>query len=68
MKLDVLSAVHLKTKPLGLITPTTIKNSFVKCGFLTDHVSSNNDSAVKLTDDEVEDRHSLQPLEVQYNL
>jgi hypothetical protein len=34
----------------------------VKCGFLTDHVSSNDDSAVKLTEAEEEDWHSLQPL------
>jgi hypothetical protein len=29
-----------------LITPTALKNYFVKCGFPIDHVSSNNDSAV----------------------
>jgi hypothetical protein len=35
MKLDVLSIVHLIEEPCKLITPTTIKNCLVKCGFLS---------------------------------
>jgi hypothetical protein len=31
----------------------------VKCGFLIDHVSNNDASAVKLTKDEEDDWHSL---------
>jgi hypothetical protein len=34
----------------------------VKCGFSIDHASSSEDSAVKLTEDEENDWHSLQPL------
>jgi hypothetical protein len=37
----------------------------VKCGFSIDHVSSNDDSAVKLNEDEEDEWHSLQPLGVQ---
>jgi hypothetical protein len=44
---------------------TTIKNCFVKCGFSNDHVSSNDDIAIKLTEDEEDDWNSLQPLGVQ---
>jgi hypothetical protein len=47
MKLDVLSAVHFMSGAWRLITPTTIKNCFMKCGSSIDHVSSNVDSAVK---------------------
>jgi hypothetical protein len=47
-----------------LITPITIKNCFVKCSFLISSVSWNDDSAVKLTEDDGDDRHSLQPLGV----
>jgi hypothetical protein len=65
MKLGVLSAVHLIAEPWRLITPTTIQNCFVKCGFSSEHVSSNDDSAVKLNEDEEDDWHSLQPLGVQ---
>jgi hypothetical protein len=65
MKLDVLSAMHLTSAPWRLTTAIKIKNCFVKCGFLTDHVSSNDDSAVKLTEDEKDDWHSSQPLGVQ---
>jgi hypothetical protein len=64
MKLYVLSTVHLIAEPWRLITPTAIKNCYVKCGFSTDHVSSNDDSAVKLTEDEEGDWHSLQLLGV----
>jgi hypothetical protein len=65
MKLDVLSTVHLIAQPWRSITPTKIKNCFVKCGSSTDHVNSNDESAVKLTEDEGDDWHSLQPLGVQ---
>jgi hypothetical protein len=63
MKWDVLSAVHFIAGAQRLITCTTIKNSFVKCGFTDDHVSSNDDSAVKLSEEEEND---LQHLEVQF--
>jgi hypothetical protein len=43
----------------------TIKNCFVKCGFSNDHVSSSDASAVKSTEDEEDDSHSLPPLGVQ---
>jgi hypothetical protein len=55
IKLDVLSAMHFITEPWRLITPTTIKNCFVKCCILIDHVSDNDDSPVKLTEDEEDD-------------
>jgi hypothetical protein len=58
MKLDLLSAVHFIAEVWRLITLTTIKNSFVKCGFSVDHDSSNDDSLVKLSEDEEDDRHS----------
>jgi hypothetical protein len=41
MKLDELSAVDFIAEVWRLITPTAIKNCFVKCGFLIDHVRSN---------------------------
>jgi hypothetical protein len=41
------------------------KNCFEKCGFSNYHVSSNDDSAVKLTEDEEDDWHSLQALGMQ---
>jgi hypothetical protein len=65
VKIDVLSANRLKAEPCRL-TPTKIKTCFLKCGFLTDHVSSNDDSAVKFTEDEEDDWHRLQPLGAQY--
>jgi hypothetical protein len=52
MKLYVLSTVHLIAEPWRLITPTAIKNWYVKCGFLIDLVNTNDDSALKLTEDE----------------
>jgi hypothetical protein len=55
MKLDVLFAMYLIAEPWRFITPTAIKNCFVKCGFLIDSVSSNDGSAVKLTEDEEDD-------------
>jgi hypothetical protein len=64
LKLDVLSTMYFIAEAWKLITPTTIKNCYVKCGFSND-VSSNNESAVKLTDDEEDDWHSLQPPGVQ---
>jgi hypothetical protein len=55
LKMDVLPAMHLTAETLRPVTPTTIKNCFVKCGFLIDHVSNNDASAVKLTKDEEDD-------------
>jgi hypothetical protein len=66
MKLGVLSALHFIAETWRLITPTTINNCFVKCGFSVDHASSNDDSAVKLTEDEEDDWHSVQPRGVQF--
>jgi hypothetical protein len=51
MKLDVFSAVQFIAEAQRLITSTTMKNFCVKYGFLN-HVSSNDDSAVKLIEDE----------------
>jgi hypothetical protein len=65
MKLDVLSAMQFIAEAWRLITPTIIKNCFVKCGFSIDHVSSNDDSAVILSEDEEDDWQSLQALGVQ---
>jgi hypothetical protein len=66
VKLEVLYAVHFTAEAWRLITPTTIKNCVVNCGFSIDHVSSNDDSAVKLTECEEDDWHSLLPLGVQF--
>jgi hypothetical protein len=63
MMLDVLSTVHTITEQ-RLITPNTNKNCFVKCGFLIDRVSSNDDIAKKLTEDEEDNWHSLRHLGV----
>jgi hypothetical protein len=38
----------------------------MKCGFSIDHASSNDYSAVKLTEDEENEWHSLHPLEMQF--
>jgi 23S rRNA U2552 (ribose-2'-O)-methylase RlmE/FtsJ len=65
MKPGVLFVMHLIAEPWKLITPTKINNCFVKCCFLIDHVSSNDGSAVKLTEEEEDDWHSSQPLGVQ---
>jgi hypothetical protein len=59
MKLDVLSAVHCIEEAWRLIATNTVKNCFVKHGFSNDHVSSNDDSAVKLSEVEEDDWHSL---------
>jgi hypothetical protein len=42
---------HLITEPWTLITPI-IESCYVQCGFPIHHVSSNEDSAVKLAEDE----------------
>jgi hypothetical protein len=47
-----------------LITPAAINKFFVKCAFSNDYVSSNNDSTAKLSEDEEDDWHRLQPLRV----
>jgi hypothetical protein len=52
MELDVLSAMHFIAEAQRLITSTAIKNFYVKYGFSNNHVSSNNDSAVKVSEDE----------------
>jgi hypothetical protein len=62
MKLDVLSAMHLIAEPWGLITPTAINNCFVNRSFSIEHVISNHDTAVKLSEGVEEDWHSSQPL------
>jgi hypothetical protein len=56
--------MHLTAEAWRLITPTTNKNCFVKCGFSNDHVSGIDDSSVNLSEEE-DDWHSLQPLGVQ---
>jgi hypothetical protein len=65
-ELDMLPAVHFIAESQRLITSTTVKNTFVKCGFSNDHISTNDDSAVKLIEDEENDWYSLQPLGVQF--
>jgi hypothetical protein len=52
MKLDVLFAIHIIAETWGLKTPTTIKNGFMKCHFSIDNFSNNDDSSVKLSEDE----------------
>jgi hypothetical protein len=54
----MLSAMHFIAEAWRLITPTTIKNFFVKCGFSNDHVS-NNDSALKHSEYQEDDWQSL---------
>jgi hypothetical protein len=66
MELDVLSAVHFIAGAQRLITSTTVKNFYVKCGFSNDHISSNDDSAVKLSEDEEDDWYCLHPHGVQF--
>jgi hypothetical protein len=65
MKPDVLSTMHFIVEAWRLITPAAINNCFVTCGFSNDHVSSNDDSAVKLSEDEEYNWHSLHPLGAQ---
>jgi MinD superfamily P-loop ATPase len=38
----------------------------VKCGFSVDDISSNDDNAVKFSEDKEDDWYSLQPLQVQF--
>jgi hypothetical protein len=66
MELDVLCMLHFIPETQRSIPSTAVKNSFVKCDFSNDHVSRNEDSAVKLGEDEEDDSHSLQPLGVQF--
>jgi hypothetical protein len=56
LKLNVLFALHFHLET----TPTAGKNCFVKCVFSIDHVSTIEDNAVKLTEDEGDDWYSLQ--------
>jgi hypothetical protein len=65
MKLDALSAMNFIVEAWRLITFTAFKNCFVKCGFYIDHVGSIDNSAVKHSEDEEDDWHSLQPRGVQ---
>jgi hypothetical protein len=65
MKLGVLSVMSLIVDPWGLTASTAIKNCFVKFSFLIENVSTNDNSAMKLDEDEEVDRHSLLPLGVQ---
>jgi hypothetical protein len=60
IQLDVFPPVHFTAEAWTLITPTKIKNYFVKCSSLIHHVSSNDNIAVKLIDDEKNDWYSLQ--------
>jgi hypothetical protein len=57
MNLVMLSALHLVAEPWRSITPVTINSSFVNCGFSTVHVSSNDENAVDVTEDEKDDWH-----------
>jgi hypothetical protein len=47
MKLYVVCSA-LIAEAWRLITPNTIKNCCVKCGFSNDHVSNNDDSDIKM--------------------
>lgn len=58
----MLSAVHFIAEAWRLITPAAINKCFVKCAFSNDYVSSNNDSAAKLNEDEEDNWHKLHPL------
>jgi hypothetical protein len=57
--------MHVTAESWILITTRTIKNSLLKCGFLIANVSSNDDSAVKLTEVEEDNWHSLRPFGLQ---
>jgi hypothetical protein len=52
MKLGVLSAVQFIAEAWKLATLPAIKNCFATCGFQLDHVHSNDNNALKLTEDE----------------
>jgi hypothetical protein len=47
MKMDVLSEVHFTAGARNMITHAKVKNCFVTCAFLIDHVNCNDDIAVK---------------------
>lgn len=49
MMSDVSSATYTIAEAWKLITLTTDKNCFVKCGLQPDHGCSNDDNALKLT-------------------
>jgi hypothetical protein len=55
MTLDMFSAMCFIAEDWGLVTPTTNMNCSLKCHFSNSHVSGNNDSAMKLSEDD--DRH-----------
>jgi hypothetical protein len=59
MRLDMLSAMHFIAQDSRLLTPTTIKSCFAKYGCLIDHVTSNDNSTVKVTEDEEDERLSM---------
>jgi hypothetical protein len=50
----------------ALQTTPTVENCIAKCGFSVVHVNSNDDSAVKLSEDEKYDWQSFRPLGVQF--
>jgi hypothetical protein len=52
MKLDVLCAMNLKSETRKQITLSTIKNCVAKSGFPVDPMYSDNDNALRLTEDE----------------
>jgi hypothetical protein len=58
------NAIH--NRSLGTDNTHYNKNCFMKCGFSTDCAGSNDDSAVKLSEDNEDDWHSLQALGVQF--
>jgi hypothetical protein len=60
--LDVVFAMHFIAEAWRFITPNMMKNCFVNCGCSNDHVNSNDDSAMKVNNDEDDDCHSVQPL------
>lgn len=63
-KLAVQSAVHFTAEAWRLLALNTVKNYFAKCGF-PDHVSDNDDKAMKLTEDKENDWCSQQLLVMQ---
>jgi hypothetical protein len=66
MKLDTLFAVHFITEACKLVILTAVNNFFAKCVLPAHHLYySNYDSALKLTEDEESNWHSLQFLGVQ---
>jgi hypothetical protein len=59
MKLDVFPAIFFRAENRRSIIPTAIKNYSVNCGFSNDHVSSKDNSAVNMSEDEEDKWHSL---------